>query len=54
MLCECALKQGVFHRYIQSVIGSWSYLTIVWILSGTHFFINHPLNNIAYGINQIK
>lgn len=21
MLCGCALKQGVFHRYIQSVIG---------------------------------
>lgn len=21
MLCGCALKQGVFHQYIQSVIG---------------------------------
>ena len=24
MLCGCALKQGVFHRYIQSVVPNYS------------------------------
>ena len=55
MLCGCALKQGVFHRYIQSVIG---YLVVpnysLDIVGGHTFFINYPLNNIAYGINQIE
>lgn len=53
MLCGCALKQGVFHRYIQSVIG---YLVVpnysLDIVGGHTFFINYPLNNIAYGINS--
>lgn len=50
MLCGCALKQGVFHRYIQSVIG---YL-VVPNYSLDSFFINLSLKHIAYGIDQIE